>query len=351
MTDHNVTDLDVAVIGGGISGLVVADALIRAGRSVRVFEARDRLGGRIHTVDVPGGQADLGPTWFWPGEERVAALVEELGLAVHDQWTAGDALFVVDGTTHRIAAPAIPPAFRFSNGASSLVEGLANRLPSEVVRLSSPVARVHRGTGCINIELADETVTAANVVIALAPSLAVRGGLIETNDLDPALAQVASAVPVWMGAIAKAVAVYERPFWRELGFSGLVSAPGSAFSEIHDMSGPEGSPAMLFGFGGRSPQADSVGVDAFARQLSVLFGAMDDPLELHVVDWSAEAYTTNPPATANTNYDLFGHPVFQHASWDGRLHWTSTETATVAPGHIEGALAAAERTVRALTER
>ena len=33
---------------------------------------------------------------------------------------------------------------------------------------------------------------------------------------------------------------------------------------------------------------------------------------------------------------------------DGRLHWASTETATMTPGHIEGALVAGERAVRAI---
>ena len=40
-----VSDVDVVVVGAGISGLAVADGLIRAGRSVRVFEAGPSLGG------------------------------------------------------------------------------------------------------------------------------------------------------------------------------------------------------------------------------------------------------------------------------------------------------------------
>ncbi|MBK7018318.1 FAD-dependent oxidoreductase [Candidatus Neomicrothrix sp.] len=49
--------------------------LLRAGRSVRVFEARPYLGGRIRSGEVPGGHADLGPTWFRPGEQRLSRLV------------------------------------------------------------------------------------------------------------------------------------------------------------------------------------------------------------------------------------------------------------------------------------
>ncbi|WP_420886214.1 FAD-dependent oxidoreductase [Candidatus Microthrix parvicella] len=47
----------------------------QAGRSVRVFEARPYLGGRIRSGEVPGGHADLGPTWFRHGEQRLSRLV------------------------------------------------------------------------------------------------------------------------------------------------------------------------------------------------------------------------------------------------------------------------------------
>ena len=45
---------DVVVLGAGIAGLAAAERLGAAGRRVVVLEARDRIGGRIHTVDDPG---------------------------------------------------------------------------------------------------------------------------------------------------------------------------------------------------------------------------------------------------------------------------------------------------------
>ncbi len=53
--------VDVAIVGGGISGLVCARALLRAGRDAHVFEAEETLGGRMRTVTTGDGfRLDLG---------------------------------------------------------------------------------------------------------------------------------------------------------------------------------------------------------------------------------------------------------------------------------------------------
>ena len=58
----------VLVIGAGVSGLVAARALQRAGVPVTVLEGRDRIGGRTHTVTLAGAPVDLGASWVHPGE-------------------------------------------------------------------------------------------------------------------------------------------------------------------------------------------------------------------------------------------------------------------------------------------
>src|SRR5660398_137980 len=46
--------VDVIIIGGGASGLAAGKEISKAGKKVCVLEARNRLGGRIHTLNVPG---------------------------------------------------------------------------------------------------------------------------------------------------------------------------------------------------------------------------------------------------------------------------------------------------------
>ena len=54
----------VAIVGAGMAGLTAASALGAEGVEVVVFEARDRLGGRIHTDDSLGVPLDLGASWI-----------------------------------------------------------------------------------------------------------------------------------------------------------------------------------------------------------------------------------------------------------------------------------------------
>jgi polyamine oxidase len=54
----------VLVAGAGIAGLTVANALTHAGVDCVVLEARDRIGGRLHTVDLGGSPVDLGGSWI-----------------------------------------------------------------------------------------------------------------------------------------------------------------------------------------------------------------------------------------------------------------------------------------------
>ncbi|MEV5496070.1 FAD-dependent oxidoreductase, partial [Nonomuraea fuscirosea] len=49
-----MAELDVVVIGAGVSGLAAAAKLAGAGLAVEVLEARQRIGGRIHTDEESG---------------------------------------------------------------------------------------------------------------------------------------------------------------------------------------------------------------------------------------------------------------------------------------------------------
>ncbi|GAT72810.1 hypothetical protein MHM582_1287 [Microbacterium sp. HM58-2] len=59
-----MTRFDTIVIGAGISGATAARMLADAGQRVVVLEARDRVGGRMHTDRSAGFPVDLGASWI-----------------------------------------------------------------------------------------------------------------------------------------------------------------------------------------------------------------------------------------------------------------------------------------------
>ncbi|MFI4955728.1 MAG: flavin monoamine oxidase family protein [Gammaproteobacteria bacterium] len=70
--------IDIAIIGGGISGLYTAYRLSDEHQNVAIFEASDRLGGRILTVDVPhteGLEAEMGAMRFLASQKNVLGLL------------------------------------------------------------------------------------------------------------------------------------------------------------------------------------------------------------------------------------------------------------------------------------
>jgi polyamine oxidase len=75
----------VVVVGAGIAGLTVANALGHAGVECVVLEARQRIGGRLHTVDLAGSPVDMGGSWIHhPVGNPLRAFADQVGVACRD---------------------------------------------------------------------------------------------------------------------------------------------------------------------------------------------------------------------------------------------------------------------------
>src|SRR5262249_13014195 len=102
---------DVIIIGAGLAGLMTARRLEERGASVRVIEARDRVGGRTLSHRSASGKiVDLGAQWIGPTQDRVAALVQEMGLHTFDQYCTGKKILELGDKkrTYKADIPSLP---------------------------------------------------------------------------------------------------------------------------------------------------------------------------------------------------------------------------------------------------
>jgi monoamine oxidase len=102
-------DLDVVVVvGAGLAGLTAAREVIRTGARAIVLEASSRVGGRLIRQELAGVTVDGGGAWVGPTQDRVLAMIDDLGLATTPQWTRGRNLMRAGGRT-RARAGRLPP--------------------------------------------------------------------------------------------------------------------------------------------------------------------------------------------------------------------------------------------------
>ncbi len=96
------------VVGAGLSGLIAAREVARAGHSVAVLEARERVGGRMFDKTIAGGEVvDLGAEFIGPTQNHIHALVDELGIETFPAYDVGKSVYYAAGrrTTYDAAGP------------------------------------------------------------------------------------------------------------------------------------------------------------------------------------------------------------------------------------------------------
>jgi monoamine oxidase len=233
---------------------------------------------------------------------------------------------------------------RFVGGAQQISERMAGQL-GERVQLSTPVFAIEQKADGVVVRTPGEAFEAKRVVVAIPPVLA--GRIQYSPALPSARDQLTSRMP--MGSVIKYLAVYDRAFWREAGFSGEAFSDTGITVTTFDDSSPDGSQPALVSFSdgdvarvwsGRTPEERKQAVIAeFVR----FFGpAAANPTAFVEKNWLEEPWSRGcyvgimGPGTMTAWGSALREPC-------GRIHWAGTETATKWMGYIDGAIESGER--------
>ncbi|GAA4015587.1 flavin monoamine oxidase family protein [Actimicrobium antarcticum] len=358
-------DTHVLIVGGGLAGLAAALELEQAGIPYLLLEAQARFGGRILSQPVAadaGFGVDLGPTWFWPHQQRMQRLCSQLGLRIFTQHIAGDVLYQQSGgrPVQRNGAGQGMLSYRVEGGTQSLIAALVARLDPARLHHGCAIVRITHGNegwcvtaGATTHETpaaadAPQLVRARHLVLAAPPRKLMQiAGL--SQCLPTGLPAALTATPTWMAAQAKFVAVYPTPFWRQDGLSGQAFSRVGPMVEIHDASATADSGFALFGFigvpaGVRIRHTAGVLHEACLNQLVSVFGARAaTPDVSYLKDWAREAWIVSD----NDVDESPMHPELDLSAWLPQLHrmkmhFVGSEIAAEEGGYLEGALGSVE---------
>ena len=210
----------------------------------------------------------------------------------------------------------------------------------EALVLGSPVARiVSDQRTVVLVESSRLKVSARRVVVAMMPADTRRIEFIP--DLPSGAADWSKG---WRGQPAvKVNAIYERPFWRDDGLSGLGVSDKGPIGITFDNSPHDGSR----GAGGvpdgrRTPQRPGCSQAPGARRAGeALRQPAKSPVAYFETDWSSDGWTSGcvsplPPNILTRFGSALRTPV-------GRIHWAGTETSDIWCGYMDGAVRSGER--------
>lgn len=233
---------------------------------------------------------------------------------------------------------------RFVGGVQQMAVRLAEQLAPRVT-LSAPVRCIEQTADGVTVYSDAGAFHGQRVVVAVPPLLA---GRIEYRPALPALRDGLTArMP--MGSVIKYVAAYERPFWRERGYSGeAFSDTGPTVTTFDDTSHDGSQPALVtFSDGLVSVEWGRRTADerraAVLAELVRFFGPeAARPTDFVEKNWSDDPWSrgcyvgVTGPGVLTTYGEALRAPC-------GRVHWAGTETATEWMGYFEGALQSGER--------
>lgn len=344
---------NVLVIGAGLAGLLAAYRLKNKGFNVKVLEARDRIGGRIHTkISKKETPVEMGATWFWEENTHLRKLLNELEIGHFMQHMRGTAYFEAFSALppQEVQIPNQPQSYRIADGTSNLLHKLAATLTSNELLLNQPVRTIDISGEKVVVKAADSSYEADQIIVTIPPALFVESVNVSPS-FDDVFFSIAKATHTWMKDSIKVAVIYKHPFWKEKGLSGTMYSNVGPITEFYDHANADNTKFALCGFmnGGLAQFSKNEREQKVKVQLHKIFGEAGTSYDAYEETlWANQPFTTLPANQFIHAHQNNGHAIFQQPFLGGKLFIAGTETSPQFGGYMEGAVRAAERVVNQL---
>lgn len=343
----NSQHTDILIIGAGLSGLSLAWFLKDESWTIRILEARTRLGGRIHTEYTEGlAPLEHGATWLGRKHLHLNELLKALSIDIYPQLTGNRAAYQASPelSYQWVPLPTDPnPSYRIVGGSSSLIERLYESLPGDWVQLDEAAEAITDQGSVLEVRSTQASYTAKRVIATLPPRLLVSSVRFEPG-LPEGLKSVAEHTHTWMGESIKFGLQYKRAYWKDPGLSGTLFSNGGPATEMYDHSAMGGH--ALKGF--VHPQFASLGrgerQELILAQLERVYGRVAREFTAYQeTPWAEESFTFSPYHGQILPHQNNGHPALRQGLMGGKFFLGGSETAQDFPGYMDGAVERAKK--------
>ena len=349
-------NVDIVIIGAGLTGLALAYYLRESGLNVKLIEARERVGGRIETrYDDGEASIELGATWLGQQHQKLIALLKELNLETFVQRLGETAIYEPISTSPFQIAKLPPnnnPSYRIKGGTQQLIEALQQHISTDQI-IYDQVVSIRGDTDRVTIQSNQFEIVAKYLVSTLPPYLFQSTIHVEPT-LPDELVDVMKFTHTWMGDSIKVGLRYAQPFWREDVLSGTIVSNVGPIPEMYDHSNYEDSVYALKGFfnGSYFSISKEERLAKVLKQLEKYYGEqVHQYIDYEEKVWAKEEFTSSPYEDHVFPHQNNGHKIYAESFLNDRLFIGGSETSTIYPGYMEGAVNSAMHIFKKLNHR
>ena len=340
--------IDVLIIGGGLTGLSLAYFLQDQNLRVEIIEARDRLGGRIHTIrNETSPPLEMGATWLGMKHTALVELLGDLKIDTFKQALGKRAIY----EPMSISPPQLvqlpnneDPSYRIVGGTACLTDALAEQLSPNQASLSEAVTSIAAMENHMQVKTSARTIESAIVISTLPPYLF--AAAIELSPPLPGeISNLLHETHTWMGDSIKVSLTYPKPFWRAEDLSGTMFSNVGPIPEMYDHSDYQDHKFALTGFFNNAYHSSTTQErqELALTQLKKYYGEQaNDFISYNEKIWPTDPNTYTAYISHLLPHQNNGHALFQQPQYGGKLFIGGAETAAQYPGYMDGAVRSAK---------